>query len=366
MKDFETNPEELLHLVRIGASGDARQFGSLARRMGRRLKRDGSPVGEEILRTIEAAGANGANALRRASKPAPSDPDTRQLLLFEGRADVHAVQPALPMDILASIDQLVLEQEQRTKLERAGLRSARTGLFVGPPGVGKTMTAHWIAARLNRPLHTLDLASTSSAMLGRTGGNIRDAMAFAREAPCVLLLDEFDALAKRRGDEDIGEAKRVVTVLLQEIDRWPSTSLLLAATNHGELLDRAIWRRFDVMIEFPVASKETARSAALAALAKDADDRLAALVAGPMKGRSLSDVAAIILAARKRAFLYGTDLEQALLEQVGKLAKALPRKEAQTIALGLIEAGHSQRRASDLTGVSRDTLRKKTGETGNE
>jgi len=334
--------------------------------MGRRLKRDGSPVGDEILRTIEAAGSNGADALRRVSKPAPSDPDTRQLLLFEGQPDIHAARPVLPEDILASIDQLVLEQEQITKLERAGLRSARTGLFVGPPGVGKTMTAHWIAARLNRPLHTLNLASTSSAMLGRTGGNVRDAMAFARETPCVLLLDEFDALAKRRGDEDIGEAKRIVTVLLQEIDRWPSTSLLLAATNHGELLDRAIWRRFDVTIEFPVASEKTARLAALTALAKDADERRAALVAGPMKGRPLSDVTAAVLAARKRSLLYGTDLDRALLEQVGKLAKSLSRKEAQTVALGLMEAGYSQRQASDLTGVSRDTLRKKAGGAGND
>ena len=366
MKDFETDPAELLHLVRIGASGDARQFGSLARRIGRRLKRDGSPVGEEILQTIEAVGAKGADALRRVSKPAPTDPDTRQLLLFEGQADVNAIRPVLPEDILSSIDQLVLEQEQRAKLERAGLRSARTGLFVGPPGVGKTMTAHWIAARLNRPLYTLNLASTSSAMLGRTGGNIRDAMAFGQEAPCVLLLDEFDALAKRRGDEDIGEAKRVVTVLLQEIDRWPSTSLLLAATNHGELLDRAIWRRFDVTIEFPVASEETAQAAALTALAEDADNRLAALVARPMKGRSLSDVSATVFAARKRALLYGMNLDQALLEQVGKLAKAVSRKEAQTIALGLMEAGYSQRQASDLTGVSRDTLRKKTRGTGND
>jgi len=98
-----------------------------------------------------------------------------------------------------------------------------------------------------------------SSFLGKTGSNIRVVLDFARRQPCVLLLDEFDAITKRRDDSaEIGELKRLVTVLIQAIDEWPADGLLVAATNHPELLDPAIWRRFDRVVEFPLpTSSET-------------------------------------------------------------------------------------------------------------
>ncbi len=97
-----------------------------------------------------------------------------------------------------------------------------------------------------------DLAGVVSSYLGSTGRNLRSVLDFAKEQPCVLLLDEFDALAKRRDDDsDVGELKRIVNVLLLELERWPSDCLLVAATNHPELLDRAVERRFDRVIDIP-------------------------------------------------------------------------------------------------------------------
>jgi AAA+ superfamily predicted ATPase len=119
------------------------------------------------------------------------------------------------------------------------------------------MSARWLAAKLNLPLLVLDLATVMSSFLGKTGSNIRSVLEYAMSFPCVLLLDEFDSIAKRRDDDrELGELKRLVTVLLQAIDEWPSTSLLIAATNHGELLDPAIWRRFDIQVDFEKPSDD--------------------------------------------------------------------------------------------------------------
>ena len=103
-----------------------------------------------------------------------------------------------------------------------------------------------LASRIGVPLVSIDLASVVSSFLGTSGRNIRVAFDYAKSGQCVLLLDEFDALAKRRDDDtDIGELKRIVNVVLLELDRWPDTSLLVAATNHPQLLDPAVGRRFD-------------------------------------------------------------------------------------------------------------------------
>ena len=268
-------------------------------------------------------------------------------------------KPSLPSELWSKIDQLISEQLQRRKLQKVGLDPARTGLFIGPPGVGKTMTAHWIAQQLERPLYTLNLSTTTSSLFGRTGANIRDALDFAQRRSSVLLIDEFDSIAKGRNEDDIGEAKRMVTVLLQEIDQWLPHSLLLAATNHSELLDRAIWRRFDVRVSFPNATFETAKNAASSAFSDQGSEYLSNLVADIMQGQPLSEITEAVLSARKRSILFGTPVEKAVVDAIIERVGGQTRQQNHALALALVAIGHSQRQASELTGVSRDTLRKK-------
>lgn len=172
-----------------------------------------------------------------------------------------AREPRLTRETRSAIDALISEHTQRAALAAAGLEPTRSVLFVGAPGVGKTMSSRYLAKSLGLPLYTINLAGVVSSYLGRTGQNLQRALEFTRARSCVVLLDEFDALAKRRDDQsDVGELKRIVNVLLLELERWPSTSLLIAATNHPELLDRAIWRRFERVVSFPLPDTETRRT----------------------------------------------------------------------------------------------------------
>jgi SpoVK/Ycf46/Vps4 family AAA+-type ATPase len=205
-----------------------------------------------------------------------------------------------------------------------------------------------------------------SSFLGRTGTNIRVVLEYAKRAPCVLLLDEFDAIAKRRDDAaEVGELKRLVTVLLQEVDAWPADGLLIAATNHPELLDPAVWRRFERVVQFPPPSTSEVRIAIERLLGSQLDPRSEILdaLASVMHGLSYADVVTRVNQARRAAVISGTSIPYALARLAGELCRDKPLKDRITVAKALAEQGHSQRTVSELTGISRDTLRKKIGST---
>ena len=148
------------------------------------------------------------------------------------------------------LDSFVLSYESADKLNALGIGVSNTVLLYGPPGCGKTKCAYLIAKKLNLPLVVARLDSLISSYLGTTAKNIRILFEFVQKMPCVLFLDEFDAIAKARDDNnELGELKRVVNSLLQNIDAMSGDSLLIAATNHEQLLDSAVWRRFDYKLE---------------------------------------------------------------------------------------------------------------------
>lgn len=301
------------------------------------------------------------------AEPVPVDQDTKLTLIKTEFPVQLEVEPVWSEAITRVLQQIVKERRQEAVLQAQGLVPTRTALFVGPPGVGKTLAAKWLARELDRPLLVLDLASVMSSFLGRTGNNIRFVLDYAKSIPCVLLLDELDSIAKRRDDAtDVGELKRLVTVLLQEIDDWPPSGILVGATNHPDLLDRAVWRRFDCIVEMPLPAIDQIQRIVMSHLA-NADDGarqwgavLVHLFAG--ESTSFSDLSRELHRIRREAATDDESLSERIRSCIRDRAGRLPRRAKSTLAMEMIHVGFSQRQTHELTGVSRDTIRRLTND----
>lgn len=186
----------------------------------------------------------------------PVDSESRMTLadiIYPNQNDIEVV---LSKRNAGKLDSFILNYQNADKLNSIGLNVSNSLLLFGPPGCGKTKCAYLIAKQLNLPLVIARLDSLISSYLGTTAKNIRSLFEFAQKMPCVLFLDEFDAIAKARDDNnELGELKRVVNSLLQNIDTMSKDSLILAATNHHQLLDPAIWRRFDYKLEIELPDR---------------------------------------------------------------------------------------------------------------
>jgi len=151
-----------------------------------------------------------------------------------------------------ALERIVLENRESHKLAEAGLRAKARLLFWGPPGCGKTATAGWLANELSLPFGIVRLGTLITSFVGETGSNLQRVLAMAAQTPMVLLIDEADAVAKARDDNnDVGELRRVVNALLQSLDSFaPKRSIVILASNHSHLFDPAVWRRFDDVVAF--------------------------------------------------------------------------------------------------------------------
>jgi SpoVK/Ycf46/Vps4 family AAA+-type ATPase len=357
---------DLVQLARIALSGRTQDVQVLLHRIAKRSRESSPALANQITELLREAPTR-ASPLRRETQTAlPVDLDTRFQLIKVEEIPILDHEPVFTPEILSSLTHLVGERANLKALLDEGLEPTRTTLFTGPPGVGKTMAARWIARELGRPLLILDLAAVMSSFLGRTGTNLRHVLDYAKSIDCVLLLDELDAIAKRRDDKgEIGELKRLVTVLIQQIDDWPSTGLLIAATNHAELLDPAIWRRFELTVQFPLPSQETAATFITHHLKGKSVNAgsWANILAIVMQGKSYSDIERELKTARRSAALSGGGLEDQLIGLIrsGHLGKQTRIK----LAASLVKSGVvTQRRARELTGVARDTIRDRTASSG--
>ncbi len=239
----------LVSLVKAGTSGDSRGFRNTAEAIiaEERAKRH-DVLAERLSKAIQVNG-NGAHGVSMVAEPANRGRDFISEVVPRRRLE----DLILPKTSRQSIDELIEEQQRADVLRAHGLEPRHRVLLVGSPGTGKTTLAEGIAEAMAVPFFVVRYESMIGSYLGETASRLKRVFDYARTTPCVLFFDEFDAIGKERGDtHETGEIKRVVTSLLMQIDELPSYTIVAAATNHPELLDRAAWRRFQVRLDLPM------------------------------------------------------------------------------------------------------------------
>lgn len=369
MNEVQTDLAQVIRLALAEQTEDVRLF---VARLVRKYRNTDQELAEQMDLYLRAKIPRTSAPMRKAAQPAmpvqvlPVDDESRLSLLKVFKDAPNREQPLLSVDLEETLSQLIQERRQTERLASMGLSPARSAIFVGPPGVGKTLTARWLAAQLGVPLYVLDLTAVMSSLLGRSGSNLRTALDFAKRIPCVLLLDEIDAVAKRRSDDtDVGELKRLVTVILQEVEEWPATGLLLAATNHPELIDPALWRRFDLVIDFKTPEMSAVKVAIKRFLGPDYAlfGCWIDILTFAFNGESFSDIERDLQRFR-RAVALGTASDADLIEEfIKSRALVLGRQARINLAVLLVKQTRlSQHTVSDITGVSRDTIRKYANE----
>ena len=243
-------------LIRAGFEDDKRAFEVISISIANRIKKKNPKIAEEINNIIcyKDLGTSTYRSIGMNDLPTTKK-NSENLVTIEEVDEIE--MPILDKQIYNEYTRFILEQDKKNELMNHGVKASNTILLYGEPGVGKTYSAKWLAYKLNKPLINLNLATVISSLLGETGNNIKSVLDYAKTTEGVLFLDEFDSIAKKRDDDrDVGELKRIVNVLLKELEQWPTNGIVIAATNHPNLLDKAIWRRFDLKINLPMPNQE--------------------------------------------------------------------------------------------------------------
>jgi SpoVK/Ycf46/Vps4 family AAA+-type ATPase len=303
----ERQEAALLDVVRLALSGDERSLRQRARNLLRSGERPVlSDEGRHYLSRLLTAGGD-LEPSRKASRPSlasTASPVDAELITDTA---VEAPPPVLDRAAEERVSRLIREYEHRHLLEEANLSPTTRVLLSGPPGGGKTMTARYIAHRLGVPLMLAEPSQVLTGVMGESARNLSGLMRSAAARPCVLFLDELDVYARRRGEaHDIAEPKRLVNTLLLELDGWPSHGLIVAATNHPDVLDEAVRRRFELTIELGYPSKQGRRAIVAGVLeraGRECPTELLDVVAQTTERRSGSDLVNDAVAAVRRSII---------------------------------------------------------------
>jgi SpoVK/Ycf46/Vps4 family AAA+-type ATPase len=307
-----TAARHILALLRSHIDGDDVQFLSVAMQVAAQEARQGhGKLAQELRDLVDKARSEKPSARARAPTPVPlAQPKGELSGLVEVRySDIRLSSMVLPSDTEGRLRRVLTEQRQRERLRASGLSPRRKLLLIGPPGAGKTMTAAAIAGEMHQPLFTALLDGLITKFLGETASKLRLVFEAMAETRGVYFFDEFDAIGARRSERnDVGEIRRVLNSFLQFLENDDSDSIIIAATNHPELLDPALYRRFDDVIEYALPDSVIARrilETRLSTFSTKGIDWPSAVAAG--EGLSQAELARAAADAAKRAVLDDRD-----------------------------------------------------------
>lgn len=266
MKHFQ-----IVHAIcRLGLAQPTDAFSFQVERLITALEADGEVEDAKALRAVVMLASRSSEMTPRRLLPSkgtvvpgetllpttmlPADKETGIRLLEVIFPNTEARElPIFSSSLQRAAGQLISEWANADSLKEVGVTPAMSCLIVGAPGTGKTTLAYWLAHQLGLPVVLARIDAMMSSFLGTSARNITQVFNFANRFKCVLVLDEFDSLAKMRDDpNEVGEIKRVVNALLQNLDARKNTGITIAVTNHPKLLDSAVWRRFEVQIQVPL------------------------------------------------------------------------------------------------------------------
>jgi SpoVK/Ycf46/Vps4 family AAA+-type ATPase len=319
--------DQVKALVRSHAEGDDPQFYSVAMQVAARASRGGqSRFAQELRELID-------DVRKRAPSPkgrvvAVAQPRGELVgLLSASYPETRMADLVLEPPVRQRLDRVILEQRQQDRLRAQGFAPLRRLLLIGPPGTGKTMTASALAGELHLPLFLIRLDGLITKFMGETAAKLRLVFDALRETRGVYLFDEVDALGGARAQSnDVGEIRRVLNSFLQFLEQDQSDSLLVAATNHPQLLDRALFRRFDSVVEYPLPTPEIVRAIIRNRLAAVRTGRIAwTTVTRAAEGLSHAEITLAAERAAKDTILANTDAVTTAL-----LVAALHERQSET------------------------------------
>lgn len=262
-KDVMATADQVKALIRSHADGDDTRFYAIAMQVAAQAARSGhGKFAQELRELVDQVKAR-AKAVEpvRGPKPVPLAQPRGELagMLTVSYPKTRVSDMALTDALRTRLDRVLTEQRERDRLREHGFLPMRKLLLVGPPGTGKTMTAAALAGELGLPLFSIQLDGLITKYMGETAAKLRVVFDAIQSTRGVYLFDEFDALGGERGSKnDVGEIRRVLNSFLQFLEQEESESLVLGATNHVGLLDRALFRRFDTVLEYALPTAETA------------------------------------------------------------------------------------------------------------
>ncbi len=244
---------EILEIIEAGLQGDKQRLIEYSKFLAEKLEKEDKKELSNIIKKTLSRNLNSSNMQPKELVMPKSLVDLESNLpLAEikhyGENEIYAI---LNSETSQYVEEYINLINQKDKLLKENILAYKTLLLYGPPGTGKSQTAKYISAKTGLPLLTFRIEGVISSYLGSTSKNIKNLFDFVKNNPCILFLDEFDAIAKARDDpNELGELKRVVNALLQNIDDIRGKVPIIAATNHEKILDSAVWRRFDYKIFF--------------------------------------------------------------------------------------------------------------------
>ena len=303
---------ELIKIIEGGLGNDKEKVYNYATVLADNLEQQGEiSLAKRIRNTLSKKNATFTALDSLSSRPV--DSESRMEIVEISMPKIDDSQVILDKYVREALKGFVESYKQRELLIKSGIETNNTLLLYGPPGCGKTTVAQLISSMTGLPLVTARLDGLVSSLLGSTSKNIRKIFDFTSKRECILFLDEFDVIAKLRDDKnELGELKRVVNSLIQNIDSFSSDSILIAATNHHELLDPAIWRRFSTIVTLEKPERNEIEHL-IDSLLKDKKNNFLDNakkfdpVIDAFSGLSHSDIKTIVFVSLRNAILSGRD-----------------------------------------------------------